>query len=173
MIAVGAMAGIVALLNQYVVANGFQKQPGLGRQAHDDDRGSQHGGGQAASHARAHLTARDRAYGDQQRHVPVDRGHSDEQDCGDAVDDGREHVLEAVQALDVVRDEDREQGDDDAHLAEQDAVPVGGVEGGDQHIARESLGAFLANGVAIESGEPLLEQSESFAAAPQASTKWV
>jgi len=44
------------------------------------------GAGQLSPDSGSHLATDDRSGGDQQRDVPMDRGHEDEQDPGDAVD---------------------------------------------------------------------------------------
>ena len=55
------------------------------------------------------------------------RCHQDEKDRGHPVDDDREHVLEAVEALQAVGQEDRQQRDHDDSLARPEVAAVDGA----------------------------------------------
>ena len=92
------------------------------------------GGGQAPAEAAADLAADDRAGGDQPGHRPRDVGGGDEEDAGHRVDDEGQRVLGAVEALEVVVDEDGQQGDEDHPLGRPEvaAVDAGEEDAGQQ-----------------------------------------
>ena len=89
---------------------------------------------------RAELRTDDRPDRDERGHVPGHVGGEHEHDRGNAVRDRRQHVLHAVQALEVLGDEDPEEREQDHALR---GTEVAAVDTGEEHEHPQHRAAVL------------------------------
>ena len=102
------------------------------RSADEDDQAAQDGLGHATSDARTHLAADDGTGGDESRRLPGDVGDRDEQQRRHRVDQQGQHVLRGVHALQVLLEQQAEDGDQQHPLRGPEVAAVHpGAEHGD------------------------------------------